>query len=197
MLRVPNDDARALARRLRELRTAQFGRTVPQSRLGAALGCSVPLISAWESMRGSAVPNEERLRAYAAFFSTPRSLSGNGGSRLLPAAELTPAEAAERDRLERELLALRAVAPAPAPRVFDPWRFRAGEPTVWGRNRSRRLRHWRCLHPAETGARLCAGANPGSEYGAACGAKPTRLRRPRRAGSNRAPGARRFRGADE
>jgi|SoiMethySBSTD1v2_1073268.scaffolds.fasta_scaffold00880_23 transcriptional regulator with XRE-family HTH domain len=128
MLRVPNDDARALARRLRELRTAQFGRTVPQSRLGAALGCSVPLISAWESMRGSAVPNEERLRAYAAFFSTPRSLSGNGGSRLLPAAELTPAEAAERDRLERELLALRAVAPAPAPRVFDPWRFRAGEP---------------------------------------------------------------------
>ncbi len=75
MLRAPNDDARALARRLRQLRTAQFGRPVPQSRLGEALGCSVPLISAWESPRGSAAPTENRLRAYAIFFSSSPSIA--------------------------------------------------------------------------------------------------------------------------
>jgi len=126
MLRPPSD-GRALARRLRELRTAQFGRTVPQSRLGSALGCSVPLISAWESPRGTAVPTAERLRSYAIFFSTRRSIA-NGGSRLLPPAELTPTEAAARDRLEGELFALRAAAPPAPSRALDPWRFRPGEP---------------------------------------------------------------------
>jgi hypothetical protein len=127
MLRTPNENGRALARRLRELRTDHFGRTVPQSRLGLALGCSVPLISAWESPRGSAVPTAERLRSYAVFFSTPRSIA-EGTSRLLAPAELTPTEAAERDRLERELLALRAAAPPAPARTLDPWRFRPGEP---------------------------------------------------------------------
>jgi transcriptional regulator with XRE-family HTH domain len=128
MLRAPGDDTRALARRLRYLRTAHFGRTVPQARLGAALGCSVPLISAWESPRGAAMPTESRLRSYATFFSTPRSIAGDH-ARLLPPGDLNPAEAAERDRLEQELLALRAATPpAPARSTFDPWRFRPGEP---------------------------------------------------------------------
>jgi hypothetical protein len=128
MLRAPNDDARALARRLRQLRTVHFGRLVPQSRLGEALGCSVPLISAWESPHGSAAPTENRLRSYAIFFSSPRSIAGDV-ARLLTPGDLTPAESAERDRLERELLALRAATPpAPVRSTFDPWRFRSGEP---------------------------------------------------------------------
>jgi transcriptional regulator with XRE-family HTH domain len=134
----PTGERRALARRLRELRTEHFGRVIGQLQLSTALGCSVPSISSWESAKGSALPSEDRLRSYAAFFSTRRSISGSE-ARVLSLNELEPAERGERERLESELLKLRAaeggvvaVERGPTEPVSvsasDPWRFTPGEP---------------------------------------------------------------------
>jgi transcriptional regulator with XRE-family HTH domain len=136
----PIAERRALARRLRELRTEHFGRAIGQSQLSAALGCSVPSISSWESAKGVALPSEDRLRSYAAFFSTRRSISGPE-PRLLHADELDAAERDEREGLENELLKLRAAEAGTAAHsggqasvdamsapAFDPWRFPPGEP---------------------------------------------------------------------
>ena len=130
---------RALARRLRQLRTQQLGRSVKQDQLGTALKCSVPLISSWESDRGTVMPSEDWLRLYARFFATRRSIEENP-PRLLEPDELKPAEAAEQDRLERELVGLRTaelgagtstvVSPSSEPPAFDPWRFPPGQPII-------------------------------------------------------------------
>jgi hypothetical protein len=137
MIQPSGIEPRALARRLRELRTQQFGRSVKQDQLGAALKCSVSLISSWESDRGTVMPSKEWLRLYARFFATKRSIK-ESPPRLLAPDELKPAEAAERDRLGHELVGLRTaelgaspstVVPpsSPAPRAFDPWHFGTGE----------------------------------------------------------------------
>jgi hypothetical protein len=80
---------------------------VTQRDVAIALGRDKPLsgglISSWET--GSAVPTEERLREIALLFSTPRSLDGR--PHLLPEQELTPDEAADRDRLTELLMRLR------------------------------------------------------------------------------------------
>jgi transcriptional regulator with XRE-family HTH domain len=139
MALTTTEPARALGRRLRELRERQFpGVTITQRALGKALGgtkpVSPPAISSWE--KGTAVPSELRITAYATFFSTSRSVEG-GSTRLLRDDELDANELAERDVLKRELLSLRARAlnGAQAPAVPEsslalggPWHFGDGRP---------------------------------------------------------------------
>jgi transcriptional regulator with XRE-family HTH domain len=102
--------ARALALRLRALREEHwYDVKVTQQQIAEAFGGDKPLseslISSWESVRRPVTPPLNRLRAYATFFATPRSIEG-GRARLLSEAELTPEELAERDRLHEELLLL-------------------------------------------------------------------------------------------
>ncbi|CAM3545630.1 helix-turn-helix domain-containing protein [Stackebrandtia soli] len=103
--------ASELARRLRSLRERTWrGVAITQRDLAHALGghkpLSVPLISSWENTRRPTVPPVDRLLAYAAFFATRRSVE-DSPYRIVPDGELTPSERESRDRLERELLALR------------------------------------------------------------------------------------------
>lgn len=127
---------KALARRLRELRTAQWPDVmVTQANLAAALSAhggrvTGPSISSWEKIGDPVVPPVERLTGYATFFATRRSMEGEG-PRLLRPGELTDDEAAVRDELEAELLSLReAATSADAARGVssDPWRFADGGP---------------------------------------------------------------------
>ncbi len=103
----------ALAQRLRELRTQWVGVVVTQRQLAEALGVSVPLISSWESTSTPAVPSEGWLQAYARFFATERSMSGEK-PRLLELRELTDAEEQTRRQLVDELVELREAAARPS-----------------------------------------------------------------------------------
>jgi transcriptional regulator with XRE-family HTH domain len=101
----------ALPRRLRALREEHWpDQAITQGQLAEALGAersvSVPLISSWESARNPKVPPLHRLAAYATFFATRRSVSGDR-FRLLTPAELTPEERAVRSVLLSELTELR------------------------------------------------------------------------------------------
>jgi transcriptional regulator with XRE-family HTH domain len=139
MAQFDPDPARALGRRLRELRESRFpGVTITQKALGKALGgeqsISAPLISTWE--KGTATPTARRIAAYATFFATERSVEG-ASLRLLREEELDEDELAERDSLKTELLSLRAraLAGGQAPAVPEsrlalggPWHFGDGEP---------------------------------------------------------------------
>jgi hypothetical protein len=86
---------------------------------------SLSLISSWESAHRPVKPPLRRLRQYALFFATRRSVAGVQ-PRLLRDEELTPAEDAERDSLYSELARLRdpddvqPVLPAPGLRLADP-----------------------------------------------------------------------------
>lgn len=120
-----------LGGRLRELRKRRWpGRVVTQRELADALGLAMSSISGYEN--GALSPPEPRLREYATFFATARSVAG-GTSRLLSDADLTDDEGARRDELLRELLSLRPQDPgAPASggsAVYrrDPWSFPPGE----------------------------------------------------------------------
>lgn len=93
-----------LSSRLRGLRLRALGRTVTQRQLSKAFRVSNALISSWES--GAALPTEERLHAYARFFSTDRSVTGDD-ARLLPDSELNEDESASLERLFDELIQLR------------------------------------------------------------------------------------------
>jgi transcriptional regulator with XRE-family HTH domain len=102
--------ARDLARHLRALREEHwYDVKVTQQQIAEAFGGDKPLseslISSWESVRRPVAPPLNRLRAYATFFATRRSLEG-GRPHLLTEAELTAGELAERDRLHEELLQL-------------------------------------------------------------------------------------------
>jgi transcriptional regulator with XRE-family HTH domain len=139
MAQVDPDPARALGRRLRELRESRFpGVTITQKALGKALGgeqsISAPLISTWE--KGTATPPANRIAAYATFFATGRSVEG-ASFRLLRDDELDADELAERESLKSELLSLRARAltGGQAPAVPEsrlalggPWHFGDGGP---------------------------------------------------------------------
>lgn len=115
---APNEPAsRALALRLRDLRKSRWeGLTITQQQLATAFGGDKPLseslISSWESESKPVTPPPPRLRAYATFFATRRSVEG-GRPRLLTDAELTEDERAERDNLYEELLAPSGVGPQP------------------------------------------------------------------------------------
>ncbi|HEY7049938.1 MAG TPA: hypothetical protein VH373_22175 [Jatrophihabitantaceae bacterium] len=133
---ISRDDGRAaLARSLRELRVQRWpGRTVPQRTLAEAFGrgkpVSLSLISSWENEKNPTVPPVARLRDYATFFSTERSIA-DGRGRLLADDELDSAEQTARDELYEKLLALRAgttdlpVAEAASGLRFN-WRYPRG-----------------------------------------------------------------------
>ncbi len=109
-----SDPRQLLARRLRALREDRWPDIkVTQSQLARALSAdrpvSVPLISSWESLTNPKIPPIPRLEAYATFFATTRSMTGQE-PRMLDAGELTRAENAERDELIKQLLRLRSQA---------------------------------------------------------------------------------------
>ncbi|MFL6129720.1 MAG: helix-turn-helix domain-containing protein [Mycobacteriales bacterium] len=123
----------ALARRLRELREGGFGgRRVTQQQLATALGVKPASISAYENEINPSPPPPYRLRGYATFFATERSVADG---RVIPDHDLTDDERAARDTLLAELLALAETAPQPpAPVLLRPpaprpgiWSFPEGE----------------------------------------------------------------------
>lgn len=127
-----SDGSSALARRLKELRESQFSKPMRQAQLAKALSGDKPLsvssISAYENP-SKPPPPESRLRDYAAYFATERSLAEG---RLLTEDELTPDERAARDALLDELLSLADPAtsrtPYVAPRAPIPLRLARRSP---------------------------------------------------------------------
>jgi transcriptional regulator with XRE-family HTH domain len=131
--------ARALAARLRGLRKEAWPDrpTVTQQQLATAFKVSVPLISSWENEKKPTVPSEEKLRNYAQFFATPRSIEGGKG-RLIELDRLTETELARHHELAEELTGLLVstrespMSPssqtAPAGASF--WRFDDGAPVT-------------------------------------------------------------------
>ncbi|WP_028922036.1 helix-turn-helix domain-containing protein [Pseudonocardia acaciae] len=104
----PGQAAR-LAHTLRELREAHWsGVKLKQTDLATALSkeshVASATISSWESTNNPKSPPAARLRAYARFFATRRSL--DGGPHLIPDAELTDDERKELHALEERLLGL-------------------------------------------------------------------------------------------
>jgi transcriptional regulator with XRE-family HTH domain len=83
-----------------------------QEQLATALGTEKNLtgatVSSWESLKSPTLPPVHRLRAYARFFSTSRSVEEGVG--LLRVEELTDGERETYERLEAELLRLRREA---------------------------------------------------------------------------------------
>jgi hypothetical protein len=107
---TPPATGASLARRLRELRLSQFPDfRLTQRDLSRALSREEPVapatISSWENTRSPRLPSRNRLRAYARFFATSRSLER--GPQLVPLTRLWPAEDAAREELEQELFQLR------------------------------------------------------------------------------------------
>ena len=119
-----------LASRLKQLRQHQSGLT--QAELAAAFakeGKLAPVtVSSWESLKSPKLPPVKRLRAYARFFATPRSVEGQ--PKLLPFNDLTQDEKKECEKLEVELLRLRRAASGESPgeqTTFNrSWLFRDG-----------------------------------------------------------------------
>jgi hypothetical protein len=104
-----------LAKRLRELREERWADyRVTQAALANALGDLAPAsVSSWESSTAPKLPPPGRLRAYARFFATHRSVEG-GDPHLLPLEELTADERVLYQALESELLSLRNEVKYPA-----------------------------------------------------------------------------------
>lgn len=120
-----------LAQRLRELREQTWPEAgLTQAALALAFssegGLSSATVSSWESLTVPKVPPRSRLTAYSRFFATRRSLEGDS-PRLIPVDELTDEERRTYDRLETELLALRAAARGPSAKdevaVTRSWHF--------------------------------------------------------------------------
>jgi transcriptional regulator with XRE-family HTH domain len=126
-------EAARLAQRLRRLREQEWpDARLTQRTLAQAFSAEEPLaaatVSSWESGSAPKLPPRHRLRAYARFFATPRSVEG-ASPRLLPWQELTPEEQAECKRLETELFRLRSLAaddPAEEETAFSnrTWHFK-------------------------------------------------------------------------
>lgn len=76
--------------------------------LSAERSLAAVTISSWESSKSPKLPPEHRLRAYARFFATHRSIEGK--PKLFPLSELTNEQKKEYDKLEAELLHLRTAA---------------------------------------------------------------------------------------
>ena len=121
---MERSQAMALARRLRSLRESAVG-SLTQAQLAAALSgegrVATATLSSWESTTNPKTPSETRLRAYARFFCTARSLEGK--PHLLPKSDLTSEERDQADELESELLELLSPEEHPIRRSF---RFEAG-----------------------------------------------------------------------
>jgi Helix-turn-helix domain len=97
-----------LARRLRDLREHQWpGYRMTQAALADVFGnVAAATISSWENTETPKLASPERLRAYAQFFATHRSIEGDTPV-LLPVETFSEEEQAARQALEDELLALR------------------------------------------------------------------------------------------
>ena len=105
------------------------GRSSTQDQLAATLSTEKNLasatVSSWESLKSPKLPPAHRLRAYARYFATPRSVKE---AVLLPFDELTPEEREAYKRLETELLRLRREAGVGESPIEDPtfkrsWHF--------------------------------------------------------------------------
>src|ERR1017187_6277824 len=101
-----------LAQRLRQLRQQWSDGRLRQRDLAMAFSLEEKLasatVSSWESRKSPKLPPDHRLRAYARFFATQRSIEA--GLSLLTLEVLTPAEQATYQKLETELLNLRSAA---------------------------------------------------------------------------------------
>lgn len=115
----------SLARRLRELRE---GASLTQTELAQALShdqrVAVSTLAAWENVRTPTVPKDRRIRAYAQFFATQRSIERP--PHLVPLNELSSEEHEAREELERELFRLRDEDAGEAPSPHQSWRFEDG-----------------------------------------------------------------------
>jgi transcriptional regulator with XRE-family HTH domain len=129
-MQLPPPAALQLASRLRRLR--QQWPQLTQEKLARAFSSEESLarstVSSWESFSSPKPPPEFRLRAYARFFATPRSIQGT--PKLLTLSELTQDESEVYSRLELELMQLRAAAggysPEEEPVFSRSWLFRDG-----------------------------------------------------------------------
>jgi hypothetical protein len=101
--------AAQLARRLRALRLHHWKEAVRQPQLGKVLGVGASSVSSWEKVEAPKVPPEARLRDYARFFASHRSLDSHP-PRLLRDEELTDEERSLESSLFEELRSLRAAA---------------------------------------------------------------------------------------
>jgi hypothetical protein len=102
-----------LARRLRDLREHQWPERLTQAVLADAFGdVAAATVSSWENTVAPKLPPTERLKAYAQFFATHRSIDGDTPV-LLPVDTFSEEEQAARKALEDELLALRDEARKP------------------------------------------------------------------------------------
>jgi hypothetical protein len=125
---APSPARDRLARRLRQLREVGWpDYQVTQAALANALGNLGPAsVSSWESSAAPKLPPPDRLRGYAQFFATHRSVEG-GEPHLLPLDELTEEENAVYEALTEELLALRNEVRNPARKTEEEprksWRF--------------------------------------------------------------------------
>src|ERR1700758_1782697 len=73
-----------LARRLRDLREHQWPERLTQAALAGAFGdVATATVSSWENTAAPKLPPAERLKAYAQFFATRRSIEGDAPA-LLP-----------------------------------------------------------------------------------------------------------------
>jgi hypothetical protein len=103
------DQAARLAQRLRALREEEWPDvTLTQAQLAEAFSADKHVASAtvstWESSTRPKTPTEARLRAYARFFATRRSLDGS--PHLVPTADFTDEERNRYRALEKELLGM-------------------------------------------------------------------------------------------
>ena len=100
-----------LAQRLRQLRLQWSDARLTQEKLAGAFSIEERLaaatVSSWESLSSPKLPPPHRLRAYARFFATRRSVEA--GFKLLTLAEFTQEEEAAYKNLETELLGLRSL----------------------------------------------------------------------------------------
>jgi len=108
-----------LARRLRELREHQWPQRLTQAALAEAFGdVAAATVSSWESSVAPKLAPPDRLKAYAQFFATHRSIEGDRPV-LLPVDTFNEEEQAARKGLEVELLALREEATRKPERQAD------------------------------------------------------------------------------
>ena len=102
-----------LAQRLRQLRQQWTDVRLTQDKLATAFSAEEKLaaatVSSWESATAPKLPPTHRLRAYARFFATPRSIE-QAVPTLLRLDQLTPDEHAAYLALEKELIGLRTLA---------------------------------------------------------------------------------------
>jgi hypothetical protein len=103
------DQAASLAHALRDLRESTWpARVLTQGELAKALSSegrvAAATLSSWESRTQPKTPSEARIRAYARFFCTERSLEGQ--PHLIPKDQLTPPEVNRLKDIESDLLEL-------------------------------------------------------------------------------------------